>query len=141
VAESLTQASLERVIGRIRDARDQATGGINARRAAWCRCAPRVEAPLVGIAGGRDWLAARGPRNVDRRIAFDEPWQMRSLGSHVSDLEEDILSEGTLNVQVPILRVGQRQIRAESQVGERSRKLAGDRRITVERVRHVEIER
>ena len=76
-------------------------------------------------------------RYIDRRIAFDEARQLGALGADVADLEDEIRAEGALDVEVVILRVRQRELGVEREVGERRGELAVDRRIAVERIGEV----
>src|ERR1700719_3086873 len=94
-----------------------------------------MNAPEVRIARGG--LRLRGlttrcreiSRYVDRRIAFHETRQLGSLGSYVADLEQKIGAERSLHVQVPVLRIGERKIRSQRQVGQRGCESAVGRRI------------
>jgi hypothetical protein len=46
---------------------------------------------LVRVAVGGDWIADRvETRNVDRRIALDEPRQLRAFSADVANLEQEI---------------------------------------------------
>src|SRR5437667_5529418 len=78
---------------------------------------------------------------VNCRVPLDKAWQVRTLRPHVSDLEENVTTERALKIQVPVLCVGQGQVWRESQVGERSRESSRDRRVPIERIRKVEVER
>ena len=87
---------------------------------------------IVSVAGSRDRVPAGvEPRNVDSRIAFHEARQLRSFGPYVAHLEQKICAERSLHVQIPILRVGQRQVRSQRQVGQRRCKSAVGRRVAV----------
>jgi len=63
--------------------------------------------------------------------SWPEAWQLRALGSNIPDLKQEIRTERPLDVQVPILRIRQRQIRRQSQVRKRCRECSGRRGISV----------
>src|SRR5713226_6284614 len=76
-----------------------------------------MKASLVDIAGRR--LTG----NEHGGIAFNEAWQLGSLSPHVSDLQEKVVAERSLDAQIPILRVGQRQAWRKCEVRHRGYEL------------------
>src|SRR3954449_8166897 len=85
---------------------------------------------LVRIAGSGDRVSVGvDARNIDRGIGFDETRQLRPLGSYVPDLEQKIGTEGSLHVQIPVLRVRQGKVGSEREIGQRGRKGAVGRRV------------
>ena len=91
-----------------------------------------MNAPLVCVArGGKRIAYGVEAGYVDGRITFDETRQLGSLGSHVANLKQEILTQRPLHVKIPILRVGQGQVRSKRQVGQRCRKRVGRWRVPV----------
>ena len=76
--------------------------------------------------------------HVDRRVSFDETRQLRPLGSYIANFEQKICAQGSLYVQIPVLRVGQRQVWSQRQIGERRRKSAVGRWVAEVRVGKIE---
>src|SRR4029077_11000521 len=62
-----------------------------------------VEAPLVDVVFG-------GARTKDRGVAFDEARKLGALGAHVADFQEPVGAERLLDVQVPILGIGEAEL-------------------------------
>src|ERR1700687_1932252 len=84
--------------------------------------------PLVRIVRTRlSWY-------VNRWVPLDETRQLSSFGTHVANLKQKIPSQRPLYVQVPVLGVGQGQVRCQRQVSQRCGKRAGRRRVAVVRV-------
>src|ERR1700694_6107620 len=107
MTEALLQAGFQRVVRRVGDARNQTSGRKLAGAGGIGQCASRMNAsPVRVVCGGYGIAATVNAWYVDSRISFDETRQLGSLGSHIADLKQKILTQGPLYVQVPILRVG-----------------------------------
>src|SRR5208282_6914460 len=71
----------------------------------------------------------------DWRIAFNESRQPHTSGAHVPDLKEPVLAERLLNVQIPILRVGQVQVAGDYEQRHRLGEGLTERIRSIERIR------
>ena len=128
MTEPFLQAGFEGVVPGIGDSGDQtrrrkfAGGWRVGERAAG------IQAALVGVV----WRGDSG--HVDSRIAFDEAREFGPLGTDVSDLQKQVRSERTLDVKVPILRVGKRKLGVQREIRQRGGELAVHRRIPIKRI-------
>ena len=100
MAESFAQAGFQGVIGGVCDAGNQAGRSIGAFARRIGERASGIQAALVNI------IFARLSGNKDCGIALDEAWQMGPFGSHVADFKQDVRAKRSLDVQVPVLRIG-----------------------------------
>jgi hypothetical protein len=123
VTEAFSQARFQGVIAGVRDAGNFTDRGVDAIVRVH-QSASRIEAPLVHVifGGNRTWARHRtasagrvDARDKDWRIAFNESRQPDSGGAHVSDLKEPVRADRVLNIQIPILGVGQMQIAGNHQ--------------------------
>ena len=63
-----------------------------------------------GLAAEQPGLVSVHAGDKDCGIAFNESRQPHTGRAHIPDLKEPVLAKRLLNVQIPILRVGQMQI-------------------------------
>src|SRR5579872_1590116 len=134
MAEALAQAGFERVVAGIGDACDFSDGTVDAlsvRR----QSASGIEATLVDIVFIGDGIPAGvDAGDEDCRIAFDEARQTHAGGADVSDLQKPVLAEGMLNVQIPILRIWQMEVRSDYEQRHGLGELLAERIRSVERI-------
>src|SRR5271156_4096970 len=110
VAKALFEAGLQRVVSGIRDTRDDAGGGEIARWAGRRKSAAGIEAAIVDVVFRGIGLTVGLAGDEDSGIAFDKARKLGAFGADVAYFEEPIVCERALNVQVPVLRVGQAKI-------------------------------
>src|SRR6202140_4393908 len=116
MVEAFAQAGFQSVVAGVRDARDLTDRSVDA--IIWIgQRASRIQAPLVYVIfGGYGTRFCRRRTagatsvdawNIDRRISFNESRQSYACGADVAGLKQPVRAERTLNIQVPIVRVGQ----------------------------------
>ena len=94
--------------------------------------------PRDGAAGKEAALISVGlrgfARNVDRGIGFDEARKLGAFGPDIPDFKEPTVAEGALDVEVPVLRVRQAEVRIEREQRHGLGEAAGEGITAVERI-------
>src|SRR5208282_3116770 len=96
VAKTLFEAGLQRVVGGVSDAGDQADRGEIARWAGGRKIAAGIEAPIVHVVFRGVGLTAGLAGNEDGGIAFDEARKLGAFGADKADFKKPIAGERAL---------------------------------------------